>query len=189
MYCRNCGNQLPEEASVCPSCGSLVNEIAPIPAATTEVQLIEPAPVVIPEVQRIEPATKQRSKAQKIFYKLSYILTKIGLIMNAVIFGCLVIALLLYAFGVVSGGLLVSSISFSLASLCAEISLIGFVFSLIQKVEPKQRRTSIPVFVVSLVFAIVSYIAYYVGEIIVGIEYYEYLAEYFEGLMDSFYNY
>ena len=171
MFCRFCGKQVLHEAYMCPSCGCMIR---PLPQAV--------APVTVEAPISIEP-----SKAHKTLHRLSKKFTNVGVVLNAVAFALMilmmcftVIAMVLadeYYYltelsnlteeqiakveevmdagivGVVFGiyGLIVIAVS-------SELSTLGFIFSLIQRVEPGIKKKSIPVFVVSMVLLyIVAY--------------------------------
>lgn len=177
MYCRFCGKQVADEAYLCPSCGCLIK-----PLPQTEVDFAAKAVEL--------PAKEGPSNAQKKLHKLSKIFTKVGIILNAIAFGFLVLGLIFFAvaaYGLSTynelGGYYASSSEYyygaiaeaqellvgscmglyycamctmSVSAISIELSTAGFVLSLIQKVDPAVKKKSIPVFVCSIVFFVLS---------------------------------
>ena len=165
MFCRFCGKQVLDEAYMCPSCGCMIR---PLPQAV--------APVTVEA-----PISNEPSKAHKTLHRLSKNFTKVGVILNAIGFAFTILSIIFMIIGLVGaeeyGYLSQLSSStmeelnyaeemmatgiifwyvFGLYGLIAvavssELSTVGFVFSLIQKVDPSIKKKSIPVFVVSMV--------------------------------------
>ena len=165
MFCRFCGKQVLDEAYMCPSCGCM----------------IRPLPQTVAPVTVEAPASKEPSKAHKVLHRLSKNFTKVGVILNAIGFAFMILSIIFMIIGLVGAeeygylsqlssstmeelnyaeemmatgmifwyvfglyGLIVVAVS-------SELSTVGFVFSLIQKVDPSIKKKSIPVFAVSVV--------------------------------------
>lgn len=164
MFCRFCGKQVLDEAYMCPSCGCM----------------IRPLPQTVAPVTVEAPASKEPSKAHKVLHRLSKNFTKVGVILNAIGFGFTILSIIFMIIGLVGAeeyGYLSQLCSstmeelnyaeemmatgimfwyfFGLYGLIAvavssELSTVGFVFSLIQKVDPSIKKKSIPVFAVAM---------------------------------------
>ena len=165
MFCRFCGKQVLDEAYMCPSCGCMIR---PLPQAV--------APVTVEA-----PISNEPSKAHKTLHRLSKNFTKVGVILNAIGFAFTILSIIFMIIGLVgaeeygylsqlssstmeelnyaeemlAGGVIgwycFSIYGLIVLAISSELSTVGFVLSLIQKVDPSIKKKSIPVFAVSVV--------------------------------------
>lgn len=90
MFCRYCGNELPENAVVCLKCGCLVNgavgktlENEPIAPQTIEVQPIETQPII-----EVKPIEIQPTKPNRKGGRAAKILSIVGLSVSGLVLIC-----------------------------------------------------------------------------------------------------
>ena len=76
MFCKHCGNQLPDEARFCWACG---NEIAPLPTVEPTIE-----PATAPVAEPVAPAEKKESTFPLIFA----FICKVFAIFSATFCGC-----------------------------------------------------------------------------------------------------
>ena len=157
MFCRFCGNQVRDEAYICPSCGRELKEI--------------PAEITMPHV-RVERPRKPRGKAK--LQRLCRTFSTLGIAFNAAGFGlmllqvlgwvllfigtsqpvyneaveaCLVLAMFCGYFGFI--------FSIIFVGLGADFATGAFILGLIQKEDKELKRRAIGVFVGGMVLLVV----------------------------------
>lgn len=91
MFCKFCGNNMPESSSFCPSCGKQQNE-------TTQV------------VQQVQMISVQSPKNLGLGLALAFLFGPLGLLYSSVKYACILIALNMF-FGLVSCGSMAASMS------------------------------------------------------------------------------
>ena len=144
MFCRFCGNELHNEAYVCPSCGRLVK---PLPTEYSDEQM-QPCP------QPIQPSRK--------FYRLAKIFSILGTVFSGLtlLFG--VIFLSMIVFGVTLMG--DAGIILVLYSLFALLAMVGFapfaltmgILAFVFSRKSPEATGGFPVF--TFIFSIVAFV-------------------------------
>lgn len=81
MFCKNCGNQLPEGAAFCATCGTKVEvQAAPQqPAYAVPQQPVQPVPVVAPSRPQEDPQLNDLAKNTLIMGIIGLALSELGL--------------------------------------------------------------------------------------------------------------